>query len=342
MHNERPFQVGNSWGNEGRHNTSEWFDHYYFSGLSRNDTVADFDPRAGPSNPCLRFFNKDTFVTGFESWKSDLPDNPTAARKPAQRFMAASRFNINSTSVDAWKAVLSSLRIDNFEHLNWSKEDTTDLNTLGLSQASRNEGSFTRFSHSLEETYQATASPVNSNAAPSAFYRHGARRFDSEQFETFAREIVRLIKEKGRPFKSMEEFLSELPTGQGSLLEQAIRKAFADPVTKRQQWRHSWETTGQHKDGEAPIEIDHFSPGFLTQADVMTAIGPMLAPRSDTFKIRARGDCFDDFGEPIGSATIEAVLQRTPEATDPSKPLSEPTDRKWKITSIRWLTDDAL
>lgn len=342
IHNERPFQVGNSWGSEGRHNTSEWFDHYYFSGLSRNDDVADFDPRAGPVNPCLRFFNRDGFVTGFKSWKSDLPDDPTAARKPAQRFMVANRFNINSTSVDAWKAVLSSLRFNNFNHLNWPNENTSDLNTLDLIPVSRNEGSFTRFSHSLEETYQATASPVKSDAAPSAFYRHGARRFDSEQFETFAREIVRLIKEKGRPFRSMEEFLSELPTGQGSLLEQAIRNVFTDPVTKRQQWHHSWETTGQHKDNEAPIEIDHFSPGFLTQADVMTAIGPMLAPRSDTFKIRARGDCFDDFGEPIGSATIEAVLQRIPEATDPTVSLDKPTNRKWKITSMRWLTDDEL
>ena len=342
IHNERPFQVGNSWGNEGMHNTSEWFDHYYFSGLSRNDTIADFDPRAGPSNPCLQLFNEDKFVTEFESWKSDSFDDSDAARQPAQHFIAANRFNINSTSVDAWKAVLSSLRFDNFNHLNWPNENTSDPNTLSLIPVSRSQGSFTRFSHSLEETYQATAAPASLDTAPSAFYRHGARRFDSEQFETFALEIVRLIKDKGRPFESMEEFLSELPTGKGSLLEQAIRKAFADPTTKRQQWYHSWETTGQHNDSEAPIEIDHFSPGFLTQADIMTAIGPMLAPRSDTFKIRARAECFDDFGELMGSATIEAVLQRIPEAIDASKPLSEPTDRKWKITSLRWLTDDEL
>ncbi|MGK0176366.1 MAG: hypothetical protein ACI91V_000227, partial [Lentimonas sp.] len=212
-------------------------------------------------------------------------------------------------------------------------------------QASREQGSFTRFSHSLEETYQATASPIEVDdrpVAPSAFYRHGARRFKSEEFEDFAQEIVRLIKQKGTPFKSMKEFLSEPSPSNGSLLEQAIKNVFTDPISKRQQWYHNWETNGKNKEDEAPIDIDHFSPGFLTQADIMTAIGPMLAPRSDTFKIRARSECFDDFGERIGSATIEAVLQRTPEATNLTIPLNTPTDRKWRLTSVRWLQDDEI
>ena len=140
----------------------------------------------------------------------------------------------------------------------------------------------------------------------------------------------------------MEEFLSELSPGKGSLLEQAIRKAFTNPITRRQEWYHNWETEGKALENELPIDIDHFAPGFLTQADIMTAIGPMLAARSDTFKIRARGECFNDFGDPIGSATLEAILQRTPEATDGDTPLDKPTQRKWTITSIRWLTDEEL
>ncbi|MGK0310138.1 MAG: hypothetical protein ACJAYS_000976 [Lentimonas sp.] len=345
MHNERPFQVGNSWGSEGEYNTSEWFDHYYFSGLSRNDEISDFDRQAGPSNPCLQFVNIDNFLARFASLKDDVDNDPIAARNPAQHFVVANRFNINSTSVDAWKAVLSSLRLYEFSHLSWPNKNTSDLDTLEVSQASREQGSFTRFSHSLEETYQATASPIEVDDRPvasSAFYRHGARRFKSEEFEDFAQEIVRLIKQKGTPFKSMEEFLSELSEGNGSLLEQAIKNVFTDPISKRQQWYHDWETTGEGDKNEAPIDIDHFSPGFLTQADIMTAIGPMLAPRSDTFKIRARSECFDDFGERIGSATIEAVLQRTPEATNLTIPLNTPTDRKWRLTSVRWLQDDEI
>ncbi len=342
MHNERPFQVGNSWGNEGEHNTSAWFDRYFFSGFSWNDSISDFDLRSGPINPCLQFINIDSFRSRFPIWTENSTDNHIAAREPAQQLMVANRFNINSTSVDAWKTVLSSLRFEEFDHLYWPDEDSSDLDTLGLSQASHGQGSFTRFSHSLEETYQAPASPAKDNIAPSAFYRHGVRRFKSEEFEALAQEIVRLIQQKGTPFKSMEEFLSKLSTGNGSLLEQAIRNVLTDPITQRQQWHHKWETTGEGNKNEPAIDIDHFSPGFLTQADIMTAIGPMLAPRSDTFKIRARSESFNDLGEPIGSATVEAILQRIPTATDATTSLDTAADRQWKLISMRWLQEDEI
>ena len=141
----------------------------------------------------------------------------------------------------------------------------------------------------------------------------------------------------------MEKFLSELSPGNGSLLEQAIKNVLTDPITGRQQWYHNWETTGQgDKNDEPSIDIDHFSPGFLTQADIMTAIGPMLAPRSDTFKIRARSECFNSLGEPTGTATIEAVVQRTSEANNSTIPLNQPTDRKWKLISMRWLQNNQI
>lgn len=342
IHNERPFQVGNSWGNEGAQNTSAWFDHYYFSGLSRNDEPDDFNWQAGPVNPCLQFVNTNRFLAQFPLWKEALPNDPVAAREPAQNFMVANRFNINSTSVDAWKAVLSSLRLKDFSHLHWPNGRASEQDIPELLPASREHGSFTRFSHSLEETYQAPAPPVivDSNpVAPSAFYRHGARRFSDDQFEAFAREIVRLIRQKGTPFESMEAFLSELSSDSGSLLEQAIMNVFTDPITGRQQWRHIWETTGEHTAGETPVDIDHFSPGFLTQADIMTAIGPMLSPRSDTFKIRARGESFSPQGKAVGSATIEAIVQRIPEAADPGVAIESPTQRKLKLISMRWLAD---
>jgi len=230
IHNERPFQVGNSWGNQGEHNTSSWFDRYYFSGFSRSDDMNDFNSRIGPNNPYLQFISADSFITRFDSWRKDHPpDDKIAARNPAQYLMVANRFNINSTSVNAWKAVLSSLRIDGFDHLHWPDEDTSDLDTLSLLSISRKEGNFTRFSHSLEETCQATIPPARLNAAPSAFYRLGARRFESEDFTDFAEEIVRLLQKRGKPFESMEAFLSESSPDQGSLLEQAIRNVLTNP-----------------------------------------------------------------------------------------------------------------
>ena len=138
----------------------------------------------------------------------------------------------------------------------------------------------------------------------------------------------------------MEAFLSEQSSGNGSLLEQAIATVLAP--SGRQRWDHQWETEDTRGPASEIIDIDHFSPGFLTQADVMTAIGPMLAPRSDTFKIRARGQAFSKQGIATGSATIEATLQRIPEAVDSTAAINQPTDRKLKLISLRWLADDEV
>lgn len=345
MHNERPFQVGNSWGSEGKINASAWFDRYYFSGLSRNDEIADFRAQAGPSNPILRFLDADRFRRQLSGWKSKLGNDSVAAREPAETLLVVNRFNINSTSVVAWKAVLASLRLHDFGYIDYPENDTSDLRTLSISNTSR-PGSFARFSHSLEETYEAPPTPAFAfnqpdppePVAPSAFYRHGARRFDHHEFEALAREIVRRIKIKGTTFRSMQEFLSEQSPGRGSLMEQAIATVFSSGG--KQQWDHTWETAGVRGSASSLIDIDHFSPGFLTQADVMTAIGSMLAVRSDTFKIRARGQSVSALGTLVGSATIEAILQRIPQAIDSTAVINQPTRRKLKLLSIRWLTDD--
>jgi len=342
FHNERPFQVGNSWGNDGTTNTSEWFDRYYFSGISRSDEITDFRPDAGPSNPGLIFYQADSFQTSLAEWQNASPNNDNLAKSPAEVFLIANRFNINSTSVPAWKAVLGSLRINDFDYLDYPEDDTSDLSTLSIAQQSR-VGSFTRFSQSLEETYKATATPAfegSEPVAPSAFYRHGARRFDSDEFEAFAQEIVELIKERSEPFTTMESFLSAAAGENSSLIEKAIETVFAP--SGRQQWDHSWETTGVRGAAADIIDIDHFSPGFLTQADILTAIGPMLAPRSDTFKIRARSESLTLDGRTGASATIEATFQRTPETLEPTVDPTATNNRRFKLISLRWLSEEEV
>ena len=98
------------------------------------------------------------------------------------------------------------------------------------------------------------------------------------------------------------------------------------------------------------------SPGWLTQADLLQALGPSLASRSDTFVIRCYGDVvspLDTAANPavISRAWCEAVLQRVPDYIDntvdaTTKPANIPAaspaakfGRKFKIVSFRWLTD---
>ena len=74
----------------------------------------------------------------------------------------------------------------------------------------------------------------------------------------------------------------------------------------------------------------------------MTGIGPMLAPRSDTFKIRARSNSYNVLGEPVATAAIEALVQRTPELVDPTEDNLGPMDRKFKLLNLRWLSKDEI
>lgn len=329
IHNERPFQIGNSWGNAGATNHLAWFDRYYFSGFSRRDNSEDYDRKAGPPNPTLIPYGNWGHLM-LRDWQVRPANDREAARTPAKHLLVSKRFNLNSTSIPAWKAVLGSLRLNRFTYLDYPEEDTSDLSGLRLRQTDRT-ASFTRFSHSLSETYEATQPPDfigKEPSAPSAFYRHGARRLSDTQLGDLAGEIVRRLKLKGSPFLSMEAFLSADATGM-SLLEQAISGVLAPDG--RQKWHHAWELEGSPVPPEqAGIDIDHFSPGFLTQADVITAIGPMLATRSDTFKIRARSQTYAKRGYNLAGAALEAIVQRTPER-------SLYSGRKFQILSFKWL-----
>ena len=196
---------------------------------------------------------------------------------------------------------------------------------------------FSRFSQSQAATFHAPATPPSvgdESLAPSAFYRRGTRHYSAEQIDALAQQIVTRLKARGAPFMSVEDFLSASAEQPDSLIEQAIAAALTR--NGRQQWDHTWETDNSRSASGELIDIDYLAPGFLTQADIMTAIGPMLAARSDTFKIRARGICLSATGEALGSATLEATLQRTPEALEPTTTLAA-THRKFKQLSTRWL-----
>ena len=356
FHGERPFRVGNSWGQEGNFsdsiNTLEWFDRYYFSGLSRldNPIAPSFEIRNGFPNPLFLPYNLNgntTASTQISDWQSLSSGDLSDAKQPAQNLLLMNRFNLNSTSVSAWTAVLGGLKIDSMPYVE-ETDDRADPDATVIVATDSRGPMFARFSHSFGETYDA---PI-AEGAPSMFYRRGVRFLrkntvsTTDQLRPLAQQIVNRIKTRGRPFQSMEQFLQDpsiaagTGIGTGSLIEQAIAEVFA-PLGF-QEWDQSWQI--DNVGGSTPVAIDHFSPGFLTQADIMTAIGPMLAPRSDTFKIRARCQTLSAFNsdEVIGDATIEAVVQRVPDPLDPGADINNSIDRKFKIMSVRWLTENEI
>ncbi|MDF3129481.1 hypothetical protein P0Y35_09775 [Kiritimatiellaeota bacterium B1221] len=86
-------------------------------------------------------------------------------------------------------------------------------------------------------------------------------------------------------------------------------------------------------------------PGFITQADLLTMLGPALTPRGDTFLIRAYGES-DSNDSANARVWLEAVVQRITEpvhasSSDPYRPESK-FGRRYKIVSMRWLTPDEI
>ena len=100
------------------------------------------------------------------------------------------------------------------------------------------------------------------------------------------------------------------------------------------------------------------SAGHLTQARLLTALGPQITVRGDTFVIRSYGDARDPAGNITARAWCEAVVQRLPTYLDPSD-LPEAADgwpattsrlrslnalfgRRMEMRSFRWLSSEEI
>lgn len=93
--------------------------------------------------------------------------------------------------------------------------------------------------------------------------------------------------------------------------------------------------------------------GCLFQGDLLQALGPVLATRSDTFRIRAYGEANEETGTGQG-AVLELVVQRTPDYLDPSNlphdrlrdskksPINVLLGRRFIILSFRWLATNEI
>ena len=111
------------------------------------------------------------------------------------------------------------------------------------------------------------------------------------------------------------------------------------------------------------------APGSLLQSDLLQALGPALATRSDTFTIRCYGEANTPAGD-SGSAWMEVVVQRFPDFMDsidapetgnaaatsssssPASPdpslrpkletVNQVLGRRFKVISMRWLRFDEI
>jgi hypothetical protein len=301
-------------------NEALW-DNFYFSTIRNIGTPGDAEAHESV-NPR---YELNGVVEG-ESF-----ENPEAN---AAHLIVDGAFNVNSVSVDAWQAILSGLH-------GIVLEDVQE--------------------EPLAYPFFRMLYPRTGSDDFWAGFRELSGPDAGSQVRELAVNIVQEIKARG-PFTSLADFVNRDlvesnsdANGHGlkGALQAAIDRASindATPGTEVSEVNSVGFLVPEHGIGNSGDGI----AGFLTQADILTAIGPLLTTRSDTFVIRGYGDAVNPLtGAVEGRAWCEAVVQRTPTyvVSDENNPEDSPDSlsatnrqfgRRYQIVSFCWLNEDEI
>lgn len=263
--------------------------------------------------------------------------------------------NVNNTSVEVWKLLLAStlkLKIPTQSHLPGSSMKVTPTDKYFVS----------RFTQPTGPSIDGPGGDPYINGY------HGYRELTKDQIDELAEAIVVEVKERG-PFRSLAEFVnrqrttspSDAKTLYGALqaaLESksvSINNAYKGDTFRSSDFPDAQFTNRAAVDGLGSSGFPRARgiPGYVTQADLLVPLAPVITARGDTFTIHAYGESHDASGKVIARAHCKAVVQRCPEFIDPEDaPETILTDlqqganktfgRKFKIVSFQWVSEKSL
>jgi hypothetical protein len=359
--------------------TGQFLDHSYLL----NDTLWDstyFSTVASFTNPLVAgpkrgtmladFFNGTTkllnarFIPMLDTSGSadqqaarlDKLDDTELSKQLAAALAIQGPFNVNSDSIGAWQAILSSLR---------------DAELLGWAMSNLSPKDKTAFARSgLPVAGDADQPGIRAGIDLAGQVRWaGFRALNDGQITELAGNIVEQIRARGiqdkAPSLSLGEFVnrrlggaSDLQTAAG-LLQTAINES---KVNDAFHVLDSWDVasrpvvnpkslTGMVNAEARKGRTDEGAPPILTQGDLLMALAPVITVRGDTFRIRGYGESRTKAGQVTATAICEAVVQRIPAYLDPSESASLKLadlkqaanlrfGRRFLITSFRWVSPD--
>lgn len=305
------------------------WDRFFVSSGDRGDKEGFLSDPDGDPLPSGRMRLSE--ATRADASVSDLSD----FHRSAYHLVVDGAFNVNSTRVEAWKALLASAR--------------------GLAGADG-----TPVGRILDPPESSWSGGDPGSASAWA----GRRELSDEEIELLAEAIVEEVRTRG-PFLSLADFvnrrLADDETGRSGALQAAIDRAGLNSAFESAGSRSlridNDEEIGDYRHPDnirdatrleqrlKPSSKAWGAPGFLTQADLLQGLAPVLSARSDSFVIRAYGDARDASGKVLSSAWCEAVVQRTPVPVHPddtglnSERQGMPGDfgRRFELVSFRWL-----
>ena len=291
------------------HINSALWDSYFLSTLTA-DTIESF-VSSDASDPLSILPN--SRIVAKSSKKNADRDTLSDFEKSAGELIVDGAFNVNSTSVKAWGALLRSMQEIRSA---FSENQTNDVFLRSPLLPTDTEDEWAG-ANSLDAELLYNPEDTAYTHAP----------------ESLAGQIVQQVKARG-PFLSLAHFVNRnLINGDDRSKAGALHQAIEQSQINGSQ--------------------NAFAPGSLSQADLMGALGATLASRSDTFVIRAKGESIESLtGEVKAEAWCEAVVQRLPDYMDESQNPDETVEelnsdnltygRRYHITSIRWLSENEI
>ncbi|MFT6792527.1 MAG: hypothetical protein ACJAR1_000507 [Rubritalea sp.] len=289
--------------------------------------------------------------------------------KVASRFEVEGMFNVNSTSVKAWRALLGHARKQQVAY--------HTANGIGI-DGDTHEHVVSR--HSIAADVKAGVDQGLGATFPSGSEYSGFRTLSSEQLDKLAEKIVDQVRKRG-PFLSLSEFvnrqlnsddedlalagalqaalysLSDIDNDDATDSDLDPNKALKDTVNQLS--NVTMDPAGNKLGGvgysfkKASEGVStHGLPGWIRQADILRPIAPIISVRDDTFTIRAYGDSRDATGAVIARAWCEATVKRRRDFVDQEDAadfIEPPTNaqnvmfgRRYEIISFRWLSEDEV
>jgi len=287
------------------------------------------------------------------------------------------QFNVNSTSVVAWRAVLGNLRAGAVPFL---RPGGTTVNTSPAANP-------------LARMAVAHEGPATAGGASAAVL--GFAALNDAQLEQLAVEIVRQVKVRG-PFLSLAEFVNRrlARAEPGNPLDPSLHGALGSALkaleyaggglNPAEPPRRIGKTTskvgdlggleqtlplgdwtgtaagpkGDYLHPKAAEGSSTFGlPGWPRQADLLGRLAPIISVRDETFVVRAMGSAPHANGG-NAKAWCEAVYRRTPDYVDGRVPAHEAPlgdealtgsyrvnvqlGRRFRLVSFRWLQTKEL
>jgi len=264
-------------------------------------------------------------------------------------------FNVNSASVDAWRAVLSSLRDRTIYGLKVSGEHSQDIDDTTYETG--------------ETPFVRTGKPLADGSEDGPLRWSAFRTLSDKQIETLAKEIVNQIALRGKadsaPSMTLAEFVNRRISSNNLQREVGLLQTAIDAtdINKSAYGKDSKTVSAAAIDdvrkkglkNTAALEGNSAegAPTVITQGDLMAALAPIATVRGDTFKIRAYGEALDTNGAITARAWCEATVQRVPDYVDPAdapevalnsltSQVNRDFGRQFRIVSFKQLSEDEL